>query len=135
MARRKSRTLTEVELEFMQIIWAGEEVSRPEISATLKEQGRNLPDGAIRTMLGILCDKGYATRRPFGRTFLYKARVDEATATRSMVTDILTRAFRGSTSSMLAAVAESSTARRGDIKKLRGLIDDIRQGEGRKKRK
>ena len=77
MARRKSTTLTEVELEFMQEIWAQGEVSTDDIQKALSEKGRDLTDGSIRKILSILLHKGYLDRRRDGRGFLYCARVPE----------------------------------------------------------
>ena len=72
MGRRKSSTFTEVELEFMQVIWAAGEVSTDHVLEVLKGRGRNLSDGSIRKVLSILVQKGHLTRRREGRAFLYK---------------------------------------------------------------
>ncbi len=67
MARRKSRTLTEVELEFMKILWEDGESSTDGVMNALHEQGRFIADGSVRKILKILVAKGYAVRRPEGR--------------------------------------------------------------------
>ena len=102
MARRKSRTLTDVELEFMQIIWQQDEISTEEIQQALLKQDRNLADGSIRKVLSILTDKGYLARRREGRGFLYHALVERTLANSNMVTDLLKRAFGGSAALMVA---------------------------------
>ena len=66
MPRRKTRTLTEVELEFMQILWAEGEASTEDVQEALRRRGRELADGSVRKVLAILIDKGYATRRREG---------------------------------------------------------------------
>ena len=40
MARRKSRTLTEVELEFMQVVWKAGEAATGDVQNALRKQGR-----------------------------------------------------------------------------------------------
>ncbi len=75
MARKKSRTLTNVELEFMQLVWAGKEVSTEGLQETLHKRGRSLSGGSIRKVLSILEDKGYVIRRKEGRAYLYRAAV------------------------------------------------------------
>ncbi len=67
MARRKSRTLTEVELEFMLVVWEAGEVTTEDVLAALRRQGRHLSDGSVRKVLGILLAKGYLSRKPVGR--------------------------------------------------------------------
>ena len=77
MARRKSSTFTEVELEFMNIIWEHDEVSTEDIQKFLEENDRYLTDGSIRKILSILMTKGHLERRKMGRRFYYKAKVEE----------------------------------------------------------
>ena len=122
MARRKSRTLTEVELEFMQVVWNVGEVTTESVLEALASQGRHLSDGSVRKMLSILVRKGYLSRRRLGRGFLYKARVDEREATKKMVTDLLKRAFDGQAALMVATLLESRTLCKKDIEEIKRLI-------------
>ena len=59
MARHTTKTLTEVELEFMQILWTEDEASPEDIQKNLLQKGRTLTGGTIRKMLSILMKKGY----------------------------------------------------------------------------
>lgn len=122
MARRRSRTLTEVELEFMQVVWSAGEVSSEHVVEALRRQGRDLTGGSVRKMLSILVDKGYLTRRRTGQNFLYKAKVGREQATGRMVTDLLKRAFGGKASLMVAALMDSRAVRDGDIDEIKRLI-------------
>ena len=96
MARRKTRTLTEVELEIMQVVWQRAEVSVGDLQQTLEGQGKPLALPSIRTMLSILQEKGYVTRRGQGRGHLYRAKVPRTEAEKRILRDIVKRAFRGS---------------------------------------
>ncbi len=128
MARRKSRTLTEVELEFMQVIWPRGEVTVEDIQDALREDGRHLSGGSIRKILSILIKKGYASRRRGGRGHTYKARVPEDKATRSMVLDLLKRAFDGSAAMMVATLLDAKAVRTGDIERIKALIAERERG-------
>ena len=129
MARRKTRVLTEVELEFMQVIWAaGSEVTTEDVQQALRDGGRELSDGSVRKVLSILMDKGYLSRRQEGRGFLYRAQVPADKANRSMVVDLLRRAFGGSAALMVAALLDSRAISDSDIREIRRLIDE-REGE------
>ena len=73
MARRKSRTLTELELEIMQVVWDEEEVTSEVVASALAKTGQPLAPPSVRTMLGILQEKGYVSRRREGRGYIYTA--------------------------------------------------------------
>jgi len=122
MPGRKSPTFTEVELEFMQIIWDLGKVSTEDVQNTLSERGRELSDGAIRKILSILMEKGHLTREKKGRSFLYSAKVPKEQAHHNMVRDLLTRAFSGSVTRMAAALLNSSEVSDDDIDEIKRLI-------------
>ncbi len=122
MGRRKSPTFTEVELEFMQVIWAAGEVSTDHVLEVLKGRGRHLSDGSIRKILSILVKKGHLTRRREGRAFLYKPKIREGQANRKMVQDLVKRAFGGSTALMVAALLDSNPLNERDLKEIKRLI-------------
>ena len=128
MARRKSPTFTEVELEFMHVIWNQGEVTTEDIQNTLGEKGRELSDGSIRKILSILMNKGHLLRRRVGRGFLYRAKEQKNQAHRNIVQDILKRAFEGSPSLMVAALLDSRDVSRSDIEEIKRLI---KEHEGR----
>jgi len=128
MPRRKSRTLTDVELEFMQIVWSKAEVSTEELRRALLKQGRDLADGSIRKVLSILVDKGYLARRREGRGFLYRPLVEKTQANRSMVRDLLKRAFGGSAALMVASLVDTRGIRKKDLEEIRKLLDEKDKG-------
>ena len=130
MAGRRSSTFTEVELEFMQVLWAKGEVTTEEVQDALAEQGRPLSDGSVRKILSILVEKGYATRKPKGgRAFLYKAKVPAGQANRKMVLDLLDRAFGGSAALMVASLLDARSVRKKDLAAIKRLIAE-REEEG-----
>ena len=103
MARRKTRTLTEVELEFMQAVWQLGECGTEDVRRLLRGQGRDLSDGSVRKVLSILMEKGYLTRRQEGRGFLYRPTVEQRKANRSLVSDLLKRACLEATAAFITA--------------------------------
>lgn len=131
MARRKARTLTEVELEFMQVVWAAEgDVTTDDVLDALRRRGRELADGSVRKVLSILVTKGYLSRRRRGRGFLYRAKVARDQAARRMVGDLLRRAFDGAVTGMIAALLDGRTVDRRELDKIKRLIAE-REREGR----
>ena len=128
MARRKSPTFTEVELEFLQVIWALGEVTTEDIQNTLHKRKRDLSDGSIRKILSILLTKGHVTRRREGKSFFYQAKVQKNQAHRNMVQDLLKRAFGGSVTLMTAALLDSRDIKKGDIEEIKRLIAEHERG-------
>ena len=128
MARRPSPTLTEVELEFMGIIWASPEATTEEIQRTLARRGRHLTGGSIRKILSILMRKRFLSRRPAGNAFVYRATVSPESARRSLVADLLKRAFGGSAGLMVAALLDSREARPKDLQEVKRAIAE-REGQ------
>ena len=124
MARRKASTYTEVELEFMHVVWESGEVSTEDVQRVLRRSGRELSDGSIRKVLSILVKKGHLTRRKAGRSFLYKAKIPQKKANIKMVQDLLKRGFRGSPSLMVAALLENRALGKRDLKKIQELITE-----------
>lgn len=122
MARRKSNTLTQVELEFMKVVWAAAEVTTDDVQEALRRAGRDLADGSIRKVLSILVSKGYLARRREGRAFVYRATVGEDEASRSLVQDLLRRAFDGSAALLVASLLDGRTVRGEDLREIKRLI-------------
>jgi BlaI family penicillinase repressor len=122
MARRKASTFTEVELEFMHVVWESGEVDTEEVQRVLQRSGRELTDGSVRKVLSILVTKGHLTRRKISHRFLYKAKIPQKKANIKMVQDLLKRGFRGSPSLMVAALLESRTVSKHDMKRIQQLI-------------
>ena len=122
MARRTSNTLTDVELEFMQILWSEREAAPDDLKNALKEKGRSLTGGSIRKMLLILMKKGYVERIKQGKKYIYRAKVQQDNAKRSMIHELLNRAFGGSASLMFATLLNGKKVPDEDIKKIEQLI-------------
>jgi len=133
MARRKTRTLTEVELEVMRAVWDADEVTVGEVRRALAKTGRPLALPSIRKMLAILREKGYVARRPLGRGFAYRAVVTEEQARKSVLTDIIKRVFDGSASHLVAALVDTDMVSKKDLPKIRKLIEEHAAAERARK--
>jgi len=128
MARPKTRTLTDVELEFMEVLWELGSASTEDVQKALHDQGRELADGSVRKFLSILMEKGYAERRPEGRGYIYQAIVPREEARGSMATDLLKRAFCGSPALMMATLLDSDAVSDKELKRIQELIEARESG-------
>ena len=122
MAGRKSSTFTEVELEFMKIIWEQDEVSTEDVLDALSKRGRDLSDGTVRKMLSILMNKGHISRTRNGRNFLYRSKVPKKQADKRIIRDLLSRAFGNSAALMVAAILDSSSVSDEELQEIKHLI-------------
>ena len=122
MARRKSRTFTEVELEFLQVIWQLGEVTTEDVLEHLGRHGRRLADGSVRKILSILVAKGYVSRRQDGRGFRYRALVPRERAGKKLLVDLVDRAFGGSASLMVASLLGTPKVTGAELQQIKRLI-------------
>jgi predicted transcriptional regulator len=122
MVRRKSRTLTEVELEIMKVLWSNGEVTVDQVREALNAVSRPLALPSIRTMLSILHEKGYVTRRRDGRAHVYRAVIDAKQAERTILQDVVDRVYDGSAASFVAALLSQGVVSKNDLAKARELI-------------
>ena len=118
----KSRTLTESELDFMRVLWEANEATPEEILKMLEDYGRPLTGGTIRNILAVMIEKGYVSRRKHGKTYLYKALLDEENALKSMAHNLLKTAFKGSESLMVTALLKNRDIRRDELDEIEQLI-------------
>ena len=131
MARSSSKTLTTVELEFMEVLWAHGEQSSDDVLQALAQIGRELSDGSVRKMLQILLEKGQLTRRRDGRFFLYTAKSQARQAKGRIVRDLVQRVFRGSAPRMVASLFETQKVSDRDLAEIKRLIADHERGRKR----
>jgi len=131
MPRKKSRTLTELELMIMRIVWNNEEVMVEEIRGELKNQGHPLALPSIRTMLGILQEKGYVTRRKRSRSFAYRAIVPQEKAQKNILKDVVTRAFDGSAMNLVSALLDTRMVSEKELSGVKKLIRKYEKEAGK----
>jgi predicted transcriptional regulator len=121
VARRKSPTLTEVELELMDVLWG-------KGSATVSEIVEALPDerlaySSVLTMMRILEQKGYVTHEKEGRAFVYRPLIDRQQAQKSVVGYLLKRFFNNSPELLVVNLLEHEDVGPDEIKRLRQMIE------------
>src|SRR5215510_4267988 len=104
--------------------------------ATAAEVRVALPDppsySAVRALLRILEEKGYARHREEGSRYVYLPRVSKQTASRSALKRVVATFFQGSVSQAMAALLEKADAELSDaeLDQLERIIKQARK-EGR----
>ena len=121
MARRKSPTLTEVELELMDVLWTKGSATVGEIVEALPEE--RLAYSSVLTMMRILEQKGYVTHEKESRAFIYRPLVDRQQAQKNVLGYLLKRFFNNSPELLVVNLLEHEEVGSNEIKRLKHLIE------------
>ena len=130
MARPSSKHPTELELEILKTLW-GEGPLRVQQVRDALVGFRDLAYSSVTTIMNIMVDKKYLSRRKDGPSFVYKPRVSRTVTTERMLKDVVDRAFDGSAAAVMLRLLETSELGKADTKKIRSFLD--RQTRGTKR--
>ncbi len=122
MARPASKGPTELELEILKILWRRGPLPVREVRDALVGF-RDLARTSVITIMNIMVDKKYLSRRKKGASYVYRPRVSEAATTRRMLKDLVERAFDGSAAAVMLKLLESSDLDKAEIKRIRAFLD------------
>jgi BlaI family transcriptional regulator, penicillinase repressor len=126
MARRPSRGPTERELEILQALWTNGQSSVRAVHEHLSES-EEISFTSVQTMLQVMFDKGLAQRELQGRTYLYRAATSQEDAQRTLLADLLDRAFGGSAKALVSRALDVKRATNEELDELHALLDEARR--------
>jgi len=121
MARPASRHPTELELEILKILWGSGPLSARSVREALVGF-RDLAHTSVLTIMNIMVEKGYLSRRKQRAGYVYRPRVSEKATTRRMLSDLVDRAFRGSAAQVMVNLLELGDLDEAEIKRIRQLL-------------
>ena len=122
MKKKKSELLTEVELEFMNELWALGEGTVRDVLQQLPED-RNLAYTSGATILRILEQKGFVTSRKAGKSHVYvPALAKDAYQIRSL-NDLSAKLFDGTPASLVARLLNDDALSEESLGQIRALVD------------
>jgi BlaI family transcriptional regulator, penicillinase repressor len=119
--RPKSRTLTELELEIMKIVWQVKSATVRDVYETLLER-RKIAYTTVMTMMRILEQKQYLKRRLEERAYVYQATRSSNKVIKGMVREFVNRVFNGSAQPLLAHLVEDRRLSEKDLKEISRMI-------------
>lgn len=126
MARRKSQTLTEVELELMDILWKKGQATVGEIVDALPKN-RPLAYSSVLTMMRILEQKEYVEHEQESRAFIYRPLLDRKQAQKKVISYLLKRFFNSSPELLVVNLLEHEDVKPAELKRLKRLIEQSEQ--------
>ncbi len=117
---------TDGELAILHILWDLGSATVKDIHRVLAD-GRDLPYTTVLSALQAMHEKGLVQRDTSSRQHIYTAVMEETAARRSLVDDLVEKAFRGSALELVAHALESERTSLEDLETLRRLIAEKRR--------
>ena len=105
----------------MRVLWQRGEVTIGDVCDAL---GPAVARATVQTMLRILERKRYVKHRNEGRTFVYRAIVDDATASGRAVDHLVERFFDRSEGALVMRLLDRRGADAATLRKVRALLDE-----------
>ncbi len=129
MPRRASKHPTELELEILKILWAHGPLTVKQVREELAAF-RDLAPTSVITVMNIMVKKKYLAKRKQAGSYEYRPRVAEGDVAGGMLTDVVDRAFRGSTSTVVQRLLETSDLDEAEIERIRAILDEHNGSKG-----
>ena len=117
------KTLTETELELMQIIWQLGEANVKQVMATLPPE-RDLAYTSVSTILRILEKKGVLATRKEGRGHVYLPKLEKTDFESASVERVVDQVFLGDRLSMIRTLVDGNQLSDDEAKELKAMIEE-----------
>lgn len=118
-------SLTELQLEIMNILWDREEATIVEVREALQPE-RDLAHTTVSTLLSRLEKKGAVTHRTEGRQYVYAPAVKAQRVKRSVVSefsDVAERLFSGDIAELVTHLLAENEVDADDLARVRKMIE------------
>ena len=122
MPRKKLFSLTDLELDVMNIVWRLGHATVRQIVEGLREQ-RPLAYTTVQTVLTILTQKGFVEYTQQGRAYLYRAIIQPEGVRRETVSAVVDKLFAGSSRSLVLHLIASDKFTIEEAQNLKDLLD------------
>jgi len=118
---------TDAELTILNVLWAQGACTVRDVHERLS-QDREMGYTTVLKLMQIMFEKGLVTRDDSQRSHVYKARQKEQTTQRMLVTDLLARAFGGSTEKLVMQALSAKKATKEELAEIRRLLNELEGG-------
>jgi predicted transcriptional regulator len=123
---------TSAELEILDVLWQRGAATVREVFEILS--ARSKPPGytTVLKLMQIMFEKGLVERDDSAKAHVYRARQSQDETQKSLVADLLEKAFRGSALKLVQHVLETKPASAEELAEIRNLIAEAeRNGENK----
>ena len=118
---------TDAELEILNVMWSLGACTERQVHETMS-QNRDLGYTTILKQMQVMFDKGLVTRDDSQRSHVYRARQKEQTTQRMLLTDLMSRAFGGSTEKLVMQALSAKKASKEELAEIRRLLNELDGG-------
>lgn len=117
---------TDTELAILRILWDGGPSTVREVYQQLRHD-RDVGYTTALKMLQVMTAKGLVIRQAKTRSHVYQARYSEAQTQRSLVKDLLARAFGGSTQKLMLQALDLAKTSPKELAEIQKLLDQHKE--------
>jgi predicted transcriptional regulator len=125
--------LGDLQLAILRVLWSAGEANVAHVHAAL-EAARGSAFSTIATMLSKMEARGLVRHRKVGRSYVYRACIDEDSAQRAMVRDVTKRLFAGNPLELVSHLVREEEIGADDLEAIRAMIERhaarAREGDG-----
>ncbi|MEO2014034.1 MAG: BlaI/MecI/CopY family transcriptional regulator [Fuerstiella sp.] len=118
---------TEAELDILRVLWELGPSTVRQVHNVLSSE-RDVGYTTVLKPMQIMFEKGLVTRDDSEKSHVYKAKQRAQTTQRQLVTDLLTRAFGGSTEQLVLQALSSKKVTKSELAEIRRMLDEL-EGE------
>lgn len=121
---QRDRTLSDLQLQVMQVLWARGEVSAADVQQQLATDGRELALTTVATLLTRLAKRELVVARRDGRQVFYSSAVSERDVKRGMVSSLLGTLFAGDPRALVTHLVKETDLAPDDLETLKLLLEE-----------
>lgn len=114
---------TNAELAILSVLWQNGPSTVREVFERIPE--REVGYTTVLKLLQIMTDKRLVERDESARSHVYRATSPEADVKRNLVSDLLDRAFGGSTAGLVMHALQNRKASAAELQEIRSLLDSM----------
>ncbi|MDQ3800017.1 MAG: BlaI/MecI/CopY family transcriptional regulator [Acidobacteriota bacterium] len=118
---KKTNQPTAAELEILDILWERGQATVREVHEIINQRKPTIYTTVLKLMQ-IMHEKGLVERDDSSKAHVYCARLSQDETQKTLVSDLLEKAFRGSALRLVQHVLESKPASREELTEIRKLI-------------
>ncbi|MBL8809127.1 MAG: BlaI/MecI/CopY family transcriptional regulator [Planctomycetaceae bacterium] len=119
---------TDAELEILKVLWERGTCTVRDVFEVLSA-ARETGYTTTLKLLQIMFEKGLVSRDESQKSHVYKARAKQQATQRMLVTDLLTRAFGGSTEKLVVQALAAKKASKEELAEIRRLLNELEGDE------
>ena len=117
---------TEAELAILQVLWANGPATVRQVNEQLNATGdRTIGYTTTLKIMQIMLEKGLLSRNAESRSHVFSALVEESVVQRSLLSQFVDKAFRGSTSQLVLEALGQHEASEDELTAIKQLIERI----------